>query len=504
MDLMVLFGFVVYFVVVLLVGYYFYNKSRGLSDYILGGRELNPYVAALSAQASDMSGWLLLGLPGAIYLYGIGQMWIGVGLAIGSYLAWLLVAKRLRNYTFKTKDSITLSEYFSNRFRDENNYLRTLSAIVILVFFTFYVASGFVACGNVFQSIFPDVSYTVAMLVGVCVVVAYTVLGGFKAICWTDFLQAMLMLVAVVVVPLAAMGQLGGWGNVEMTLNNLGSGFLDPFQSEGLPLGVIAIVSSLAWGLGYFGMPHILVRYMAIEKPRDIKVSRRVATCWIIIALFFAILIGVVGRAYAPNLSNPETVFIVMVAGVFAPLLMGILYSALMAAVMSTADSQLLVASAAVTNDLYRLSKNKEHTQEKLMWVSRIVVIVVAAVAAIMALDKNGGIMDLVSYAWAGFGAAFGPVVLLSLFWKRSNGKGAFAAMLVGFMTIILWNTFLVSGGVIAGGSWCIYNTGVYELLPGFVLAFITMVVVSLLTEEPTKEMYEEFDEVVAETKSDV
>lgn len=357
MDYLVLLGFIAYFIIVLFIGYYFYNKSHGLSDYLLGGRKLNPYVAALSAQASDMSGWLLLGLPGSIFAAGIGGAWIGIGLAVGSYLAWLLIAKRLRNYTFKTKDSITLSEYFSNRFRDQKNYLRTLSAIVILVFFTIYVASGFVACGNVFQAIFPEVDYVYAMLIGVIII--YTVLGGFKAICWTDFIQAMLMLVAIIIVPLAAMGMLGGWGDVTNILEGVGSGFLNIFQNaDGTSLTAIAIISSLVWGLGYFGMPHILVRYMAIENPKDVKVARRVGTIWIVIALACAILIGVIGRAYAIDqgitVTNPENIFIILVGGIFAPVFAGILYSALMAAVMSTADSQLLVASAAVTNDMYK------------------------------------------------------------------------------------------------------------------------------------------------------
>ncbi|MCQ2079950.1 MAG: sodium/proline symporter PutP [archaeon] len=502
MDAIVLVGFIAYFIVVLLVGFYFYNKSHGIKDYVLGGRKLNPYVAALSAQASDMSGWLLLGLPGSIYLAGVGQAWIGIGLAIGSYLAWLFVAKRLRHYSKKANDSITLSQYFSNRFGDSKNYLKTLSAIVIIVFFVPYVASGFVSAGNVLLMIFPEFDYTMAMLVGVVVIIAYTVLGGFKAICWTDVLQALLMLVAIIIVPLAAMGNLGGWDHVVSTIESSPgfSGFFDFFKNaDGTTIGALSIISSLAWGLGYSGMPHILVRYMALEDPKEARAARRVGTGWIIVALAFAILVGIVGQAYHPGFTTKaeaQTIFIVMVAGLFAPIIMGVLYSALMAAVMSTADSQLLVASAAVTNDLVSLT-NKEYSEEKLMWMSRIVVIVVAIIAAVLAWDPNSSIMDLVSYAWAGFGAAFGPVVLLSLFWKRSNGYGALAGMLTGFIVVIFWNTFMVAGGVF---DYHFIDTGLYELVPGFFLALIVMIIVSLATAEPSKEIQEQFDEVSNET----
>ena len=499
---MVVFGFVLYFVVVLLIGFYFYNKSHGMNDYLLGGRKLNPYVAALSAQASDMSGWLLLGLPGSIYLFGIGEAWIGIGLAIGSYLAWLLVAKRLRHYSLKVGNSITVSEYFSNRFKENKGYLKTFSAIVILVFFTIYVASGFVSGGVVLQTIFPELNYRLAMIIGVAIIIAYTVLGGFKAICWTDVIQAMLMLLAIIVVPLAAMGELGGWSAIQDALSSshVGfDGFLDITKSGGKTLGIIAILSSVAWGFGYFGMPHILVRYMALEDPKEAKIARRVGTLWIVIALSFAIFVGVVGRAYVPGLTTAaeaQTVFVIMVGGVTAAIISGLLYSALMAAVMSTADSQLLVASAAVTNDLTSFMENKP-SDEKLMWISRGVVVVIAILAALLALDENSSIMDLVSYAWAGFGAAFGPVILLSIYWKRANAHGALAAMITGFATVILWNTFLKAGGVISG--LCIYDTGIYELLPGFIFAMIVMVVVSLITEPPSQEMMTEFDEVEKE-----
>ncbi len=498
-QIVILVGFAIYFTIMMGIGYYFYKKSKNMSDYLLGGRTLGPYVSALSAQASDMSGWLLLGLPGSIYAGGLGGVWVGIGLAIGSYLAWLIVAKRIRVYSKKAGDSITLSEFFSNRFKDTKGLLRTVSAIIILVVFTVYVASGFVAGGNVFMAIFDGVDYTAAMLIGAAVIVVYTFLGGFKAVCWTDFLQGMLMLVAIVIVPLAAIGELGGWDNVSGILNDVGKDFLNIFYLNGEPLAGIAIISSLAWGLGYFGMPHIIVRYMAIEKPNDIKVARRISLLWITIALTFACLMGLVARAYNGDIANPETAFIVLVGAMFAPIIMGILYSALMAAIMSTADSQLLVVSSAVVNDIYSKYTSKDLSENQLMWISRGIVVVVAVIAALLALDSNGSIMSLVSYAWAGFGAAFGPIVLLSLFWRRFNNKGAVAGMIVGFVTIVLWNTFLVSGGIIGSGSLCLYNTGIYELLPGFIFAMITAIVVSLLTEEPSQEVYDEFDAVEAE-----
>ncbi len=501
MDIQVLVGFIAYFVIVLLVGFYFYNRSHGIKDYVLGGRKLNPYVAALSAQASDMSGWLLLGLPGSIYLMGIGQAWIGIGLAIGSYLAWLFVAKRLRNYSHKAGDSITLSQYFSNRFKDGTNLLKTMSAIVIIVFFVPYVASGFVSAGNILMS-FVELDYVYCMLIGVVVIIAYTVLGGFKAICWTDVLQAMLMLVAIVIVPLAALGEIGGWEKVAAITEQPGfAGFLDFFKNaDGSTIAAMSIISSLAWGLGYFGMPHILVRYMALEDAKEAKVARRVGTGWIIVALTFAILVGVVGQAYHPGFTTKaeaQTIFIVMVGGLFAPIIMGILYSALMAAVMSTSDSQLLVASAAVTNDLMSLSK-KQYSDTTLMWMSRAVVIIIAVIAAAIALDPTSSIMDLVSFAWAGFGAAFGPVVLLSLYWKKSNAKGAFAGMVVGFLTTILWNTFLSADSVL---KCCVYNTGLYELVPGFLFAIIAMMAVSIMTGGASEDIEKEFDEVDAESE---
>ena len=505
MDAITIIAFILYFVVVLGIGYYFYHRTHSMEDYVLGGRELNPYVSAMSAQASDMSGWLLLGLPGAIFVAGLGEIWIGIGLAIGSYLAWLFVAKRLRVYSEKCGNALTVPEFFSNRFRDEKGYLRLVSSVVILVFFTFYVTSGFVSGGNVFISIFGgDIDYKVAVWITAGIIVVYTFMGGFKAVCWTDFVQALLMLFAIIIVPLAALGHIdGGWDNMVNIVNHEVDHFTSLGWDGGKPITAIVLVSCLAWGLGYFGMPHIIVRYMAIKNPDEVRIARRVGTAWIVIALIGAALIGMIGHAWAVDngiiVTNPERIFLEIIgSGMFATFIAGILYAALMAAVMSTADSQLLVASSAVTNDLYAKYAKGEHSDTKLMWISRGIVIVVALLAAIFAMDENSSIMSLVSFAWSGFGAAFGPIMILALFWKRINAKGALAGMLTGFIVDVIWNTFFNAGGIIPGllkVDWCVWNSGLYELLPAFILALIAAVVVSLLTEEPSEEMQKEFDE---------
>ena len=504
---------IAYFVIVIAVGYYFYHKSTTLSDYILGGRSLNPYVTALSAQASDMSSWLLMGLPGAVYALGLGEAWIGIGLAIGSYGAWLIIAKRLRVYTEVSQNSLTLSSFFTNRYKDEKGLLRDVSAIIILVFFVVYVASGFVGAGKVFTIILglSENDKNIAIIVAAAVIVAYTFLGGFKAVCWTDMLQGMLMVIALVVVPIATVVTLGGWGEVTAIWNTaatLPDHFTDIMYDGGEKITLIAIVSLLAWGLGYFGMPHIVVRYTAIKNPNDLKISRRVATIWIVVSLACACLVGLIGRAWAVDTGTvlaggDETIFIALAGALFTTVIAGIIYAAILAAVMSTADSQLLVASSAVANDLYKRfgKKGKEMSDSQLMWLSRLVVAIVAIVAAIMALSGNATIMKLVSYAWAGFGAAFGPLVLISLFWKRANAKGALAGMLVGFITVIVWNTCLIGGGIIGGGSYCIYDTGLYELVPGFVFSLIAIILVSQFTEEPSQEILDEYQEYEAEMK---
>ena len=488
---MVLLAFILYFAVVLLIGFYFFKRSHSMEDYILGGRQMNPYVTALSAQASDMSSWLLMGLPGAVMLMGLGEAWIGIGLAIGSYLAWLFVAKKLRKHSVVSGNALTMPEFFSNRFRDEKGYLRLISSIIILFFFVIYVASGFKGCGAILQTIFPEISLVVAMVIGAIIIIVYTFLGGYKAVCWTDFVQGLLMVVAIVIVPMAAMGHLGGWSEVSSALDTVGvDNFLNLFWDNGKAMSFIGIVSLLAWGLGYFGMPHIVVRFMSIRNPEEVKVARRVSLVWIVIALSAAIAIGIVGRAYVMTVHpewtlgedfDPEHVFLFLAGDMFIPIVAGLMYAAIMAATMSTADSQLLVASSSITNDVLGKSKRFDFNDNQLMWISRGVVVAVAVVALILALYGGSNIMGLVSYAWAGFGAAFGPLMILSLYWKRMNLQGAVASMVTGFAVVILWNTFLSS-------------TGIYELLPGFVFSFIVGVVVSLATPAPSKEIEDEFD----------
>ncbi len=486
-DWGIVLSFVGYFIIVLLIGMYFYKKTANLSDYVLGGRGLNTYVAALSAQASDMSGWLLMGLPGALYLAGMSEAWIGIGLAVGAYCSWLVVAKRLRQYSYVANDSITVPQFFENRFKDNKGVLRLLSSVVILVFFTIYVVSGFVAGGKVFTAVFPGMDYKWAMLLCVVVIIAYTFMGGFKAVCWTDFLQGMLMLVAIIIVPLAAMGKLGGVENTVNAAKEIAPQFLNLFSAaDGSPLSPISVISSLAWGLGYLGMPHIIIRYMAIREPKLVKSSRRIATVWIILALFGAIMVGIVGRVYLGDIfttaAESETVFMVMALQLFPPVVAGILLSAILAAVMSTADSQLLVASSSISGDIYEKFSRKKADPKKLMWVGRFGVIGIAVIAAIFALDPQSSIMGLVKYAWAGFGAAFGPIILLALFWKRTTKNGALAGMIVGFVVVILW-TNLLEG-----------STGLYSIIPGFALAMVVAVIVSLADKKPSEEVEKEFE----------
>lgn len=497
MDFIVLVAFILYFVLVLGIGYYFYNKSHNMEDYFLGGRSMNPYVTAMSAQASDMSSWLLMGLPGAVLLLGLGEAWIGIGLAIGSYLSWLFVAKKLRIHSEVSGNALTMPEFFSNRFKDEKGYLRIISAVIILFFFVIYVASGFKGAGVIFTTIFPEIGLEIAMAIGAIIIIAYTFMGGFKAVAWTDFFQAILMVIAIIVVPLATIGNTtGGWDVIQAGLDGLGTEFLDIFYDGGSQMSAIAIISLLAWAFGYFGMPHIVVRYMSIRDPKEVKVARRVSLVWILLALSFAILVGIVGRGYLiteyggiPDGFNAEHIFVFLSGDLFPALIAGVLYAAIMAAIMSTADSQLLVAASSITNDI--ISKTKWATKQvkiqvKLMWISRGIVVLVAIIAIILALFGGSNIMGLVSYAWAGFGASFGPLMILSLYWKRMNFQGAIASMVVGFATVIIWNTFLAA------------DTGIYELLPGFIFALIAGIIVSLMTKAPEQEIVDEFEKAEA------
>ncbi len=472
-----------YFAMMIGIGAMFFKKSNSLSDYILGGRGLGSFVTAMSAQASDMSGWLLMGLPGAIYMAGLGEAWIGIGLALGTYLNWLLVAKRLRVYTEVAGDSLTLPEFFENRFKIKGGSMRLISGILIFVFFLIYTASGFSAGGKLFELI-VGIDYQVAVIITTVIIVLYTFLGGFMAVCWTDLIQGILMILAIVIVPIVAFNAIGGMDALSANLASSPAAFSDFFTNiDGGSIGFIAIVSSLAWGLGYCGMPHVLVRFMAIKDAKMIKRSRRIATTWVVISLACSIIIGLLGRVYLSG--NPldavtsETVFIVMVDSLMPGFL------AILAAIMSTADSQLLVVASSVSSDILPKFTKKEVGQKSLVWISRIAIIVVSIVACIIALDENSSIMGLVSYAWAGFGAAFGPCVILSLYWKRFTYKGAIAGMVAGGLTVILWETF---------GS----PLGLYSIVPGFLLALILCIGVSLADKAPSKEVIDQFDKAQA------
>lgn len=451
----------------------------------------------MSAQASDMSGWLLLGLPGTAYCLYAGTteaIWTAVGLALGTYFNWLIVAKRLRKYTQVSGDSITLPEFFQNRFKDQSGWLKGISSVFVMIFFLFYTASMFSAGAKLFTTVF-NVTYQQALLIGVIMIVSYTFLGGFLAVCWTDTIQGVLIFLALIVTPIVAYNKLGGYTEISSTLASLtGESFsLIPKNTTG-GINILLLVSSLAWGIGYFGQPHILPRFMAVRSAKDIKPARIIATIWVVITLGMAIVIGVLGKALFPELVDSEQVFIKMVQSLFHPLLTGIVLTAILAAIMSTADSQLLVTSSAVSNDLYGGIINKKASSKKLLWISRITVIVVSIVAALLVSVENpteGTIMakinesvfKLVAFAWAGFGSAFGPLVLFSLFWKRTTKQGAIWGIISGAITACIW--WLNSGGIF----------DIYEIVPGFIVSTIVIIVVSLCTKV-TPEMLEEFEAV--------
>lgn len=481
-------AFVLYFVLVLGIGIFFFfrTKKDGESEeqYFLGGREMGPWVTALSAQASDMSAWLLMGLPGSVLAFGLGKAWIGIGLAIGTILNWIFVAKRLRKFSKAAGDSITLPEYLQKRFLAEKPILSIITAVVFLISFTIYVASGFVAGATVFVSLVPSISRDTAMIIFAVVILLYTFLGGFKAVSWTDFFQGTLMFIALLAVPIATVASEKLDPNAVNTIyTNLNDGTQYAFVGNIFSASWQDIISGLAWGLGYFGMPHILVRFMAIKKPSMIKKSATVAIIWVIFSLAASLIIAYLGRMVVAGELLPQglqaTVFIHLARRYFPPFLSGILLAAIIAASMSTADSQLLVASSSFTNDLYKPLFRKNASDKELLWVGRAVVAVVAVVAYFIASAKGSGaqaIMDMVENAWGLFGSAFGPVVLLSLFWKRFNYWGAVAGVAGGAVVDLLWFNLLSS-------------TGVYELLPGFISGLLCAVVVTLLTKAPSKEV---------------
>ncbi len=505
-TMIILFAFVVYLAFMVVIGAMYMKKTSSSEDYFLGGRGLNGWVAAFSAQASDMSGWLLMGLPGAIYAMGTGQIWIAVGLCLGTIFNWLCISGRLRKYTIVANNSLTIPAYFENRFRDKKRILLFLSSVVIVIFFLVYTASALAAGGKLFNTVF-GVDYHVSLFIGAAVILCYTFMGGFMAVCVTDFVQGSLMLVGLLIVPVVAYFMLPGSMSEIITQSGVTGGaaaFLDPLTNGDRPYTFVEIFSQLAWGLGYCGMPHILTRFMAVRDEKELRKSKGIAIVWIILSLTAACFIGVIGRAYlfptvlGENGTSAENVFIETISKLFnvdlgLPFIGGIFLCGIMAAIMSTADSQLLVTASAVSEDLYHQFAKRDADSKTIMKVGRITVIVVSLLAFVIAWDPESSIMGLVSNAWAGLGSAFGPIVLMSLFWRRTNLAGAVAGIVTGGLTVLIWDYIPLVGGKTLGVA-----TGLYSLAVGFALSLLMIVVFSLLTKAPSKEITDEFDKVSA------
>lgn len=500
--MLVLLAMAAYMIVVLAIGVYYGKKNKTSDDYFIGGRNLGAWVTAMSAEASDMSSWLLMGLPGLAYLTGFGEAgWTAIGLAIGTYLNWKIVAKRLRKYTEVSNNSITIPDFFSSRFRDKNQILMIISSILIIVFFTVYAASGFSACGKLFASIF-QFDYVPTMIICAAVIVLYTSVGGFMAASTTDLIQGLLMSFAIVMVLIVGVVKAGGVSEVISYGKSL-DGYMDLFHTydpetgKAASYGIISMVSGLAWGLGYFGVPHILLRFMAIKNSKEIKKSRRIAMTWVIISLAVAVCIGYVGATITAKglggievlttSAQAETIFIQLTNAFLPKFIAGIVLSGILAATMSTADSQLLMVASSVGNNLYNKVFNKNATDKQILLVTKATTVVVAIVGVMIALNPNSSIFKLVSLAWSGFGAAFGPLILFSLFWKRTTLKGAVCGMVGGGVLSIIWSLYISKlGGIFT----------VYSLLPAFVFASLLIVIVSLLDKEPSKEIEDEFNAV--------
>lgn len=471
---------VLYLLILLAIGYYSYKRTNDISDYVLGARSLGPMVTALSAGASDMSGWMLMGLPGAVYTTGLSSLWLGVGLTIGAYFNYLLLAPRFRVYTELANDSVTIPDFLENRFKDKSNMLRLVSGIIILVFFTLYVSSGVVAGGKLFKDMF-GLTYTTGVVVTLSIVVLYTYFGGFLAVSLTDFFQGSLMFVVLIMVPVVTYLNLGLSPETFVAkVKHIDPALFDLFRGT----SVASIIGFLAWGLGYFGQPHIIVRFMAIKSAKELKSARRIGISWMAIGLLGAISSGLIGLVYFTQnkipLKDPETVFLRLGAILFHPFITGTILSAVLAAIMSTLSSQLLVCSSSITKDFYLTFFNKEASQKKQVVISRLAVVAVAAVATVLAYLPNKTILSIVGQAWAGFGSAFGPVLLISLYWKKMTKWGALSGMVVGGVTVIAW---IVSG----------LSAYLYEMIPGFFLALISIIVVSNLTQKSKVDIDNDF-----------
>ncbi|WP_067700980.1 sodium/proline symporter PutP [Erwinia sp. ErVv1] len=484
--------FCVYIFGMVLIGFIAWRSTKNFDDYILGGRSLGSVVTALSAGASDMSGWLLMGLPGAIFLSGISESWIAIGLTLGAWLNWKIVAGRLRVQTEHHDNALTLPDYFTSRFEDKSKLLRVISALIILVFFTIYCASGIVAGARLFESTF-GMSYETALWAGAAATIIYTFVGGFLAVSWTDTVQASLMIFALILTPVIVISAVGGLGDALTVIRAQSAENMDMLKN----LNFVAVISLLGWGLGYFGQPHILARFMAADSHRSIRSARRIGMAWMVLCLAGAVAVGFFGIAYFHNhpeqaagvADNGERIFIELARILFNPWIAGILLSAILAAVMSTLSCQLLVCSSALTEDLYKSFLRKGATQRELVWVGRMMVLLVAVVAIALASNPQNRVLGLVSYAWAGFGAAFGPVVLLSLVWKRMNRNGALAGMIIGAATVLIWKQY----------GWL----GLYEIIPGFLFSTIAIVLFSLLGPETSAAAQQRFEQAEAEFSAD-
>ena len=473
----------IYLAAMLLVGYYSYRKTSDLNDYMLGGRGLGPAVTALSAGASDMSGWMLMGLPGAMFATGISSLWLSVGLMVGAYLNYLILAPRLRTYTEVANDSITIPDFLENRFKDQSKIIRSVSALVIFIFFTLYTSSGMVAGGRLFESSF-GADYKVGLFLTAGVVVAYTLFGGFLAVSLTDFLQGVIMFTALVLVPVVAFTDIGGVNQTFNEIRQVDPSLLNFFKGT----SILGIISLLAWGLGYFGQPHIIVRFMAIDNVKQLKTARRIGMSWMGISIVGAMFTGLVGVAYLSShgktIEDPETIFIYFSNVLFHPYITGFLLAAILAAIMSTISSQLLVTSSSLTEDFYKTFMRRNASNKELVLIGRLAVLTVAIIGTLLSLYPNDTILGLVGYAWAGFGSAFGPVMLLSLHWKRMTKWGALAGMIVGASTVLIW------ANIPGLSDW------LYEMIPGFFLNLVAVILVSLLTKKPERNVQEEFAEM--------
>lgn len=484
-NIHIILAFILYLLLMMAIGVYYYRRTRNMADYILGNRKLGAWVTSMSAEASDMSGWMLMGLPGYAYLAGVSAGWIALGLALGTYANWRYVAARLRKYTEIASDSLTMPDFFQNRFHDPSNLLRLIPAIFILIFFILYTSSGFVAGGKLFETVF-GLPYITSMMLGAFVVIFYTLVGGFLAVCWTDFIQGVMMFFAILLVPLAGMHVIGGITPTFSALYTISPEYFNPFsKADHSTLSFIELISLLGWGLGYFGQPHILVRFMAVKSSAELKQATHIAMTWVVISLAAAVLVGLVGKVYltTPLLgSDSETVFLVMTNDLFSPFTAGLILSAVLAAIMSTASSQLLVAASAFAQDIYRAILRKNCSEKEIVWVGRLSVIGISAIALWIGLNPESFILDMVAYAWAGFGAAFGPALLASLFWRRATRNGILAGIVVGGLTVLIWKQF----------AWL----GLYEMVPGFFLSCLAIWLVSKMDKEPAKEITDMFDAI--------